>query len=183
MKHVVRRLSLCLAALVLSGTEAEAQEAQLSDCRGVFTDVTTYDGGFQYLYDCVGLLSRALSELEARAAAEPAQTEFVKPEMYGPGWSTYGGYRNFEYGKDAFGRVHLRGLMSGCPSRDNAIFTLPDGYRPKGGIGLIFTSMGNGNATARVDVRKGEVYYWWTDGEKPCPGWLTLDGISFQAEQ
>ncbi|MEO0669304.1 MAG: hypothetical protein AAFZ99_15440 [Pseudomonadota bacterium] len=124
-------------------------------------------------------------ELESRSSSNaPDQMEFISPAPFPRGWSTHGGEyeQNFEYAIDNNGIVHLRGLMTGCPSSE-AIFTLPEGFRPA--IRSVFGTIGgDGALNARVDVKpNGEVLYRYTPKCDSAHPWLTLDGISFKAEQ
>jgi hypothetical protein len=98
-------------------------------------------------------------------------------QNYGNGWGTAG------YAKDAFGIVHLKGVIQlacSCgfpPVVLSPAFTLPAGYRPA--AGATFATLSN-NSLARVNVL--------SDGEIDIPSgfgnvgnWISLDGISFPA--
>lgn len=94
---------------------------------------------------------------------------------YKNGWYNYGGeYKYGEYMKDAFGWVHLTGLVRGG-SVSTDIFQLPTGHRPSATLG--FSCASHSPVSARV--------YALTDGNIRVttePGsWVFLDGISFYA--
>ena len=99
------------------------------------------------------------------------------------------------YAKDAFGFVHLKGVVK-CPPASgtsfgsrpcekadpsNVIFVLPTGYRPA--ETSVFASVSN-NAFGRVTVdangkviaEVGDVYTLDNDG------WISLDGITFRVK-
>jgi hypothetical protein len=90
-------------------------------------------------------------------------------------WTNYGsGYQTVAFRKDAHGRVHLKGLITGG-SGVAVMFVLPTGYRPP--LQCLFGTVGN-DLIRRVDIG--------TNGNVWCPslhstGWLALDGLSFQA--
>ncbi len=93
------------------------------------------------------------------------------------GWINYeAGYITARYRKLSSGLVVLSGLVksgaTGVP-----IFNLPSGYRPT--ANLIFPAVTSPNAIGRVDVvPSGDVL-----GRSVDPGWVSLDGIRFYAEQ
>lgn len=98
-------------------------------------------------------------------------------------WTNYGTnvWVGAGYYKDAWGWVHLRGLIKSGTSAA-AAFTLPAGYRPPSTGGhLIFVTAGNGTKIgARVDV--------YTDGSvapvlltNGSNSWVSLSGVSFYA--
>lgn len=137
---------------------------------------------------CVNEMQKQIDDLtEAVEQGSPilkSQISFVRPPRYGPNWSTHGGEytRNFEYGIDRDGIVHLRGLMTGCPN-GQPIFNLPVGFRPS--VRAVFGTIGGaGTYKARVDVMpNGDVQYLWVENCNSNTAWLTLDGISFKSEQ
>ena len=73
--------------------------------------------------------------------------------------------------------VALKGLVKGgSTTNDTPITTLPAGYRPEGR--LIYTS-DNANSFARLDIlANGEVHFMGSSNQ-----WLSLDGITFHADQ
>ena len=78
------------------------------------------------------------------------------------------------YRKDSFGRVHLRGYLTGGTwGFPNYIFTLPSGYRPPSGDSQEIVAAGDGVVARIVVLDTGEVYGVGS-GTLLC-----LDGISF----
>lgn len=112
------------------------------------------------------------------AEAEPG---WISPALQNL-WVPYGGqFSPPGYRKDKYGRVHIRGLIkNGTTTNGTTLFTLPVGYRPEAGRRGIFPAEtgGSGNQ-ARIDVLP--------DGTVICQlasnGFLSLDNISFRAEQ
>lgn len=92
------------------------------------------------------------------------------------GWVTYSATFNPPgYMKDANGIVHLRGMIRSGTS--STLFTLPPGYRPA--YRQLFATETNPNVNARVDVyANGAVTSSGYDS-----GWLSLDGLTFEATQ
>ena len=81
-----------------------------------------------------------------------------------------------EYYMDKLGRVHLQGLIKSGSVGAGAT-TLPAGYRPL--TARIFSSVISGGS-CRVDVKSTGVVYI----DAGCTNtFLSLDGISFKAEQ
>tara|TARA_B100001564_G_C20470527_1_gene592415 strand:- start:46 stop:861 length:816 start_codon:yes stop_codon:yes gene_type:complete len=96
---------------------------------------------------------------------------------FGTNWGNYGGtYNTAGYYRDGDGIVHLRGLVTGGSyGSTGTIFTLPAGFRPGGRH--LFSIISN-QAHGRLDIKStGQVI--------PYVGasWISLDGISFKAEQ
>lgn len=96
---------------------------------------------------------------------------FITP-VYTNSWTTFAGHSSAAYYKDPFGRVHLRGSITGG-TMNQAAFTLPVGYRP---LSTIFHAS---SSVSSLDVNSsGEV--------KPTVGSSSdIFGInfSFRAEQ
>lgn len=97
------------------------------------------------------------------------------------GWVNYslagGTYAQAGYFKDAFGIVHLDGLIkNGTTTADTLIFTLPLGYRPVGSA--IFVQHSDNTAKqVRIDVSgTGAVNLRELAGS-----WVSLAGITFKA--
>lgn len=97
------------------------------------------------------------------------------------GWVWYGGassiYSSPQYTKAADGLVTIKGLIgSGTTTLQTNMAILPAGYRP--GYRLLLTTVSNG-AWCRVDISAaGEIQVM-----QGCSNvWLSLDGISFYAE-
>lgn len=79
--------------------------------------------------------------------------------------------------KDAFGFVHLRGLVkSGTVGTGSAIYTLPVKYRPLRQIGYAVNA-GNAFGNLRIGT-DGKVFL-----ETGSNSYVFLDGITFEAEQ
>jgi hypothetical protein len=92
------------------------------------------------------------------------------------GWTNYGPvYGPATFHKDAYGRVHLSGLIQ-SGSWQAVIAALPEGFRPAARV------VAGGNvhiSNARVDILPtGEVVYVSGKGQVE---WLSLSGISFLA--
>lgn len=65
------------------------------------------------------------------------------------GWINYGGiYASLGYRKDAWGRVFIRGRITGG-FVDTAVFTLPEGYRPSSTI--IYTAIASESCNLKID--------------------------------
>jgi len=115
----------------------------------------------------------------AVGAAQIAPLEAWIAPTLNPGWQNYtvlygGDFNGAGFCKDIIGFVHLRGLIASALSSGVA-FSLPVGYRPSGTGIYAARVLG---ATGRVDVRpNGEVY------GADVAGWVSLDGITFRAEQ
>jgi hypothetical protein len=114
----------------------------------------------------------------ARALAgllQGPQSPWVSPALLN-GWVNYTQKWNYAgFAKDPLGWVHLRGLVS---SGSGTVFLLPVGCRP---IAQVLTGgqTSPGGVQARIDVAAtGEV----TPGAGTSPVWLSLDNISFRAE-
>lgn len=93
-------------------------------------------------------------------------------------WVYYGSpFTTAEYTKASDGTVHLKGLIrSGTATSDTVLAQLPAGYRPK--ERLLFQNQ-NGGGLGRVDVdSSGNVRILIGSN-----AWLSLDGITFVAEQ
>ena len=174
--------------LAVFPVRSDAQAVKLADCGSIKSAELTAEEKVGRLYDCIELLS----DRQTEEPTGPSQKLFFKkPATYGPSWSTYNGYRNFEFAKGADGLVHLRGMMAGCPSSDHEIFRLPSGHRPKEGVRLIFSTIGgSSNERARVDiVHDGRVFFWYSTNRQSCPSpngkghGLTLEGLTFMGEQ
>jgi hypothetical protein len=91
-------------------------------------------------------------------------------------WVNYGaGYQTAAFYKDLFGVVHFKGLVkSGTVGA--AIFTLPSGYRPIAETIFVANAAG-----AFGDLRVSAVGNVWLNAG--TNGYLSIDGISFRAQQ
>ena len=95
----------------------------------------------------------------------------------GTNWVNFGGaYNTAGYYRDGDGVVYLKGLVTGGSYSGSAtLFTLPAGFRPGGRC--LFSVISN-QAHGRLDIyNTGQV------SPQVGSGWLSLDGISFKAEQ
>jgi hypothetical protein len=115
--------------------------------------------------------------------------------QYDECWMNYGSsLSTAAYAKDAFGFVHLKGVVK-CPPASgtsfgsrpcekadptNVIFVLPIGYRPA--ETSVFSTVSNNafgritvDASGKVIAEVGDVYTLDNDG------WIALDGITFRA--
>ena len=122
---------------------------------------------------CVGLLAQLAGTAAAKRPQPPAGPQ---PLALGASWSDYGnGFAGARVHKDAFGRVHLSGVVRSADWSE-LMAILPAGMRPAERV----IAQGNVHASsARVDVlRNGEVRY--VAGQAQWP-WVSLSGISFHA--
>lgn len=111
-------------------------------------------------------------------AGEIEQGGWITPTMQNS-WVNYDGgttYNTCAYRKDEMGYVHLKGLIKNG-TVNPAAFTLPSGYIPI--LRCIFATSSN-NLYGQVRVQ--------TDGQgvpysPSVNNWVSLDGISFKAEQ
>ena len=93
-------------------------------------------------------------------------------------WVNYGNeYGDARYTKSQDGLVTLSGLIrSGTTSNYTVLFNLPEGYRP---ARRLLTIVSTANNPGRVDIRP--------NGDASVKGvsssWVSLDGISFYADQ
>jgi hypothetical protein len=117
------------------------------------------------------------------------------PESPGACWVTWGnadgngyadGFGVAAFAKDAFGMVHVRGVVSlGCPgasgacgaSDTKAIFRLPAGYRPA--AGAMFPSWSNGDRALIKVTAAGDVVAADTVNYGDFIAYISLDGITF----
>jgi len=96
-------------------------------------------------------------------------------------WVTYAGssgtYSLHQYIKGSDGLVSLKGLIkSGSTTSDTIIATLPAGFRPKERLLLTTANSATHN---RIDITPtGEIRF-----QGSTNGWLSLDGITFYADQ
>jgi hypothetical protein len=96
------------------------------------------------------------------------------------GWAFIGNANHAtpEYRKSADGIVTLKGIVGNAATHDNTtIAQLPPGYRPKE---QLLTSCVAWGGYCRVDIMPdGKI----VDNASANNGWLSLDNISFMAEQ
>jgi hypothetical protein len=114
--------------------------------------------------------------------ANRQQGQWIAPTLLN-GWvntdtTTYNGVGFY---KDEMGIVHLRGnIKSGTASAGTALFYLPVGYRPlSGSMFTVSTNNGTSDVLGRINV--------WASGQVAIyagsNSWLSLEGITFRAEQ
>ncbi|OOC63296.1 hypothetical protein [Paenibacillus ihbetae] len=130
------------------------------------------------LTDTVQQNTSAVTKLINKKADKDTNIVQITPTLLN-GWEQYPSYHLVGYYKDSLGIVHLTGLVR-KGAANTVIFTLPKGYRPV--TTLIFAVFGQGKAV-RVDVQAGGHVHlnytpWYPDSD-----WVSLDGISFLAEQ
>lgn len=94
------------------------------------------------------------------------------------GWLRYGGYTAPSYTKAPDGLVSVRGLIyGGTTTIGTVVAQLPVGYRPSAALAIDVASNG---AYARVDIHPdGKIVV----AEGTSASWLSLDSISFRADQ
>jgi hypothetical protein len=93
------------------------------------------------------------------------------------GWTNFGGeYANASYFMDKNRIVHLKGLVR-YGRMGQTIFKLPPRYRPKQASIFNVVSNDGNNVPGRVDVYWGSVIAIYGGSS-----WLSLDGISFKAD-
>ncbi|WP_163853960.1 hypothetical protein [Paenibacillus elgii] len=126
------------------------------------------------------LLAR-VSVLE-NTKAQKVQGQWITPTLLN-GWVSEGsGYSIPGYYIDQFGIVHLSGVIrSGVTSTFTVLFYLPARYRPKNRLNLaIFTFDGSSTGICSLHIEAdGAVKI----GSINCKQYISLDGISFLAEQ
>ena len=139
------------------------------------------------LFDCrstgKGIAFGKVSEKDAMEIAMDLDLtgEFVQEDRQTPtllnSWVDYGsGYESASYWKDKCDVVHLSGLVkSGTTTDGTAIFTLPEGYRPRASEKFITVSL---NAICVIDIYSSGNVTIRTGADS---GWLSLSGISFRA--
>jgi len=121
-------------------------------------------------------LSRELRRVEA----ELRRPSWINAELQNS-WVTWGDtHAPAQYIKLPNGFVHLRGLIkNGDTTVGTTLFNLPQGYRPL--YHFITNQMTSSLVVFRIDVRSnGDVQI--IEGT-PSSGWISLDGITFMAEQ
>jgi hypothetical protein len=110
--------------------------------------------------------------------ANVKQEDWITPTLIN-GWTTYGTpwLARAGYYKDSTGVVHLTGSLK--PGAATILFTLPSGYRPLSRLDFICaTDAANNNMRINV-ASAGTITVLAFTGYT----WISLDGISFKAEQ
>lgn len=133
------------------------------------------------LSDAVQQNTSAVSVLMNKKADKDTSIPYlIKPTLLN-GWQDYlDGYHPVRYYKDLLGIVHLTGLVKGGAVISH-IFKLIDGYRPNSTV--IFPTHASTNSTIRIDIFKDGHVYFNYQGQWESTSWVSLDGISFLAEQ
>lgn len=85
-------------------------------------------------------------------------------------------YNEPAYYKDAFGFVHLRGMIAGGSSAGAAMFILPAGYRP---ILRVLTGVHSATGFARLDIETNGTVALIGSGST---SWTSLECVTFKAE-
>ncbi len=143
------------------GTMAANEKAQISD-----------------LTTGVAEALQRVSVVEMKKTDKDTPAVLITPTLLN-GWEQYPLYHLVGYYKDSLGIVHLTGLVR-KGSANTVIFTLPQCYRPI--TTLIFAVFGQGKAV-RIDVQAGGNVHLNHTPWYPDTDWVSLDGISFLAEQ
>lgn len=87
-------------------------------------------------------------------------------------------YNTCQYTKDAFGVVHLRGLIAVTSSTFSSWFTLPAGFLPINSTNVYFVVRSNSGPVIVFIDASGSM---WPVNAGSTYGWLSLDGMSFYA--
>lgn len=104
----------------------------------------------------------------------------IKPTLLN-GWVEYlSGYHHVRYYEDSSGIVHLTGLVK-TGAINTEMFKLAEGYRPVATI--VFAQQASTGSTARLDIFPGGGVYFNYAASWNADSWVSLDGISFVAEQ
>jgi hypothetical protein len=136
-----------------------------------------------------GNLDESQSRISALETSVSALTSATKWTAFTPatGWAArdQGTWNTPAYFKDAMGMVHMKGLLGGpVPS---AIVTLPAGFRPLARYTFFLPAHFDNNNTdglVRVDISaNGDVSTVELAVGTGNLYWLSLDSISFRAEQ
>lgn len=118
-------------------------------------------------------VTQALTELDN---ANEGWVQVAGGVGFAGAWTNYGGstWATAAYYKDAFDRVHLRGMVK-SGSIPGPIFYLPAAYRPP--KSKLFACMTSSEVIGRVDIGyvDGAVYAFSGNN-----GYVSLDGISFR---
>ena len=166
------------------GTDVEAKDADLTAIAALVSaaDKLPYATGAQaWALAAFTAAGRALVD-DADAAAQrvtlgaaAATQEAAAGLSFGTGWQNYAsGYVNGTYYKDAFGIVHLEGLVYRASGTDSTIATLPAGYRPAashlyGTVGDALFASVNINLSGIIALNSGAAV-----------SYLSLSGFTFR---
>ncbi|TQK53835.1 hypothetical protein FB479_10848 [Brevibacillus sp. AG162] len=112
--------------------------------------------------------------------ARKQQGQWIAPVLLN-GWVNYGaGYSSAGYFKDDFGIVHLRGMIKGGTVGGTVpAFKLPAGYRPNVSHYFSASSYNGTIVFSSIEVGSNGYIVVSTGGNS----WLSMDGITFRAEQ
>jgi hypothetical protein len=129
----------------------------------------------------IDLLRTYISEHDTSLATLETEISWTEVSSFSNSWVNYGGsYNTAGYCKDAFGFVHLRGLIKDG-TLGSAAFNLPTGYRP---VKYEYPST-NGHdgstrqlATAWISTNGDVTPQASVSGVN---AWFSLDGITFYA--
>jgi hypothetical protein len=133
------------------------------------------------LVEDVQQASARLSVVESKKAEKDVPA-WITPTLLN-GWINYSSaYQPIGYYKDSQGIVRLRGLISsGTSNTGTFVFNLPKGYRPKkAALFSVLTSNGTVLVPATLEIASNGVAYLGFAGGNV---WLSLENISYQAEQ
>lgn len=131
---------------------------------------------FKGMDNAAEVINDNFEELKAGKVSKK-QEPWIEPSMIN-GWVNFSDdYNKFGFFKDEMGMVHLKGMIK---SGDGVIFTLPVGYRPFARAYFPTMSRGGGrDGLAIINIfKEGAI----RPGSLQGNDWLTLDGISFRAE-
>ncbi|MEK4980980.1 hypothetical protein [Bacillus sp. FSL K6-6540] len=134
----------------------------------------------QELTDAVQQNSNAVSVLMNKKVEKNVPVVQIKPTLLN-GWVEYlSGYHHVRYYKDSSGIVHLTGLVK-TGAINTEMFKLAEGYKPVATI--VFAQQASTGSTARLDIFPGGGVYFNYAASWNADSWVSLDGISFVAEQ
>lgn len=167
--------------------ETSTMEGRIKYVHGLnLLTIGNYASGFQEIYfESDGTVSfptdvgvgttTPQARLEVAGGLTILEQEPWQTPTFENGWLNYGaGYAPAGYFKDSQGIVHLRGLVEGGTGD---IFSLPAGYRPA--YRAIFIVMADPNDRGRIDIAPdGDVSF-----SVGSNNWVSLEGITFRAEQ
>ncbi|MCC3382090.1 hypothetical protein ACFQ5D_03365 [Paenibacillus farraposensis] len=96
------------------------------------------------------------------------------------GWTAYSTLQPVGYYKDVLGIVRLRGMLKSGPN-GSAVFRLPDGYKPSAMSEHVTVTKVTTGAVAigNLEIAPTGIVIPYTGGNE----WLSLDGITFLADQ
>lgn len=149
-----------------------------------FTPNTTADAdkvnsNFNDLADGTGIEDKAIKSRHFDDQEDWHEVGTTGEPAFEDSWVNYSvTYNSCGFMKDTMGFVHLKGLVkSGTYGISGVIFTLPTGYRPL--RYWIIANTNNGSADEMRIASDGRVIPYGATSN----GWVSLDGITFRAEQ